>query len=191
MDTLYVLPLKVITTQALFLVVAIAIESYMIQRLMQYPPRKCIEYAASINLLSTVIGWLVFFSSPFFLPSILKLQIINYVVFGSWNATLLTWLIPLGFLTFFGTIGVEYLGFILLERFLSEKPFFDEAATLSGRRNFFQAVAVRPKQTKAGVTQPDILQAVISGNSFSYGIIFIVLVALQVTRVIGPISSIS
>ncbi|MEB3211214.1 MAG: hypothetical protein VKL39_07660 [Leptolyngbyaceae bacterium] len=184
MDTLYVLPLKIIATQVLFLVMAIAIEATIIQKQMEFPPRKCVEFATSINLLSTIVGWLFFFSSPFLLPTALKIQIINYIALGQWDPTIITWLIPVFFITFFGTIGIEWLGFVLLQRFLSDQPFFDTANLTSGRRLLFQAVAVRPRQSKAGVAQPDILQTVISGNALSYGVILILLVALQVTRVI-------
>ncbi|MEL6322253.1 MAG: filament integrity protein FraC, partial [Cyanobacteria bacterium J06626_14] len=168
-----------------FLVLAIAIEAFIIQQQLQYLPRKCIEYAASLNLLSTIIGWLIFFSSPFFLPDALKFQIVNYIAFGQLDAAILTWLIPLAFITFFGTIGIEWLGFLLLDHFLSDKPFFN-AATFTGRRNLFQAVAVRPRQSKSGISQPDILQAVISGNSFSYGVILVLLIALQFTDILEP-----
>jgi hypothetical protein len=184
MDTLYVLPLKVITTQVLFLVTAIAIEAFMIQRQMQYPPRKCIEYAASLNLLSTVVGWVVFFAAPFLLPRTIQFQIINYVAFRQLTPELLSWLVPIGFITFFGTIGVEYLGFLLLNNVLSEKPFFGLSSVMTERRNIFQAVAVQPKQTQAGVTEPDILQAVISGNSSSYLVLLIVLAVMKVIDVI-------
>ncbi|MEM9447837.1 MAG: filament integrity protein FraC [Cyanobacteria bacterium P01_E01_bin.6] len=184
MDVLYVLPLKVITTQALFLVMAIAIEAFIIQQQMEFSPRKSIEYSASLNLLSTVMGWLIFFTSPFFLPNGLKFQVLNYVAFGFGEATLITVLIPIGFLTFFGTIGIEWLGFSLLQRLLSEQPLLDTSVQTS-RRTFFQPI-VQMKQgsSSSGISQPDSLNAVLLGNSVSYGVIVIVLIALRVASVV-------
>ena len=58
---LYLIPFRLIVTQSLLIVVAIALEAIILRRFLQYPPRKSVEYSTSINLFSLVVGW-------FFLP---------------------------------------------------------------------------------------------------------------------------
>jgi hypothetical protein len=57
-----VLPLRAIALQILFLLIAIAIESSVLYRQLKISPRESVQYAATINLLSAVLGWLVIFT---------------------------------------------------------------------------------------------------------------------------------
>ena len=74
-----VLPLQTYLFQALFLLVAIALEASVLQRRLYLTRRTSVEYAISINLLTTVIGWLAFFLVQNLLPQPIKDQIISYI----------------------------------------------------------------------------------------------------------------
>src|SRR4028118_1728302 len=76
-----VLPLQTYLFQTLFLLVASALEARVLQRRLYLTRRTSVEYATSINLLTTVIGWLAFFLVQNLLPQPIKDQIISYVFF--------------------------------------------------------------------------------------------------------------
>ncbi|MCL1468335.1 filament integrity protein FraC [Argonema galeatum] len=77
-----VLPLRAFMFQILFLLMAIAVEAFIIQQKMSLPRRVSIEYAASLNLLSTILGWLIFFFIHPLLPFSFQKQLINFILFG-------------------------------------------------------------------------------------------------------------
>ncbi|NJL22105.1 MAG: hypothetical protein HC895_16875 [Leptolyngbyaceae cyanobacterium SM1_3_5] len=74
-----VVPLRTIVFQAMFVLIAIAIQSYIFRRQLQVSPRTSIEYAASIELLSVVAGWVLFFIVESLLPQVLRLQLFNFI----------------------------------------------------------------------------------------------------------------
>lgn len=76
-----VFPFPLIWFQFFFLLIAIAIEAYVFVKLLKFGRRKAIFYALSINLTSTIIGWLFFFSILPFLSEEIKLKIISYIFF--------------------------------------------------------------------------------------------------------------
>lgn len=185
MDLFYVLPLKVLTTQALLLLVAIAIEAFFIQQQMQCTPRKSIEYSASVNLLSTVIGWFSFFliSGNPVLPATMRLQVLNFVIFGNWETALFTWVVSLGFVTFLGVVVVEAVGFNLLQRLLNEQAPPPEKPPTQKRS--FTRPSIRPQQLVSGLSeQSDVLAAILISNVISSVVIVVLLIALQITSAV-------
>ncbi|HEY9747914.1 MAG TPA: filament integrity protein FraC [Allocoleopsis sp.] len=113
-----VLPLRAILFQLLFLLVAIAIESIVLQERLNLSRRISLEYSASINLLSTAIGWLFFFTLEPALPLAWKGPLMSYVLFNARSTNTNTLLIMLGLFTFFGTFIVELQGLELLQLLL-------------------------------------------------------------------------
>lgn len=118
-----VLPLRAIVLQCLLLSVSIAIESYVLYRLLrtadnqQISPKQSIQYAASIDLLSAVLGWFTIFS--FFnlgtsLPSgwtrDLEIALLNLLFFNQFSDQTLSFLIVGGFITFFASFIVKQVG---------------------------------------------------------------------------------
>jgi hypothetical protein len=99
-----------IAFQCLFLLVAIAIEGYVLQRRLQIVPRTSIEFAASVNLLSVLVGWLVFFGVEPVLPSTIQLQLINFILFSQWAPGMANWIVPAGFVTFFISFFIKLQG---------------------------------------------------------------------------------
>ncbi len=76
------LPVQTILYQSLFLLMATAIEGYILHRQLQLSRKTSIQYAASINLLSTLVGWLLFFFIQSRLPKNIKIQVISYIFFN-------------------------------------------------------------------------------------------------------------
>ncbi|WP_407650736.1 filament integrity protein FraC [Aerosakkonema funiforme] len=116
-----VLPLRAIMFQVLFLSIAIAVESFVLQKRLGLSRRVSIDYATSVNLLSTIFGWLIFFFLEPLLPQLLQKQLINFILFGNFftpsfflsssiyfNSTFLA------FLVFLLTFLIEFICFNLL-----------------------------------------------------------------------------
>lgn len=78
-----VLPLRGMMFQALFLLIAIALESFILHKNLNLSPRTSIECSASLNLFSTIVGWLVIFSVDPLLPEFLKRPLFNFILFGT------------------------------------------------------------------------------------------------------------
>ncbi|NJR39502.1 MAG: hypothetical protein HC781_12655 [Leptolyngbyaceae cyanobacterium CSU_1_4] len=81
-----VVPLRAIAFQIVFLLMAIAIEATVLHKQLNIPPKQSIQFAASINLLTTVAGWLVTFlllgtslSLPTPLLTELKIALMNFI----------------------------------------------------------------------------------------------------------------
>lgn len=116
-----VLPLRMIAFQCLFLLLAIAVEAWVFYRNLEITPRKSVEYAASINFLSTVVGWLVFLSLQTLLPAPLQLALMNYILFDQWSGDTLTLLVVTAMVTFFVSLLIKLFGLIALQRFLGDQ----------------------------------------------------------------------
>lgn len=112
-----VLPLRAIVYQSLFLLIAIAIEAWVLYRLLRTDPRQSIQYAASINLLCTIVGWLaffLFFSLVSALPSDattrFETNLIDFIFFDRWSSETATSLIFISFIMFFASFGIKQAG---------------------------------------------------------------------------------
>jgi hypothetical protein len=118
-----VLPLRAIVLQCLLLSVSIAIEAYVLYRMLRtadnqpISPKQSIQYAASIDLLSAVLGWFTVFS--FFnigtnLPSgwtrDVETALLNFLFFNQFSNQSLSFLIVGGFITFFASFIVKQVG---------------------------------------------------------------------------------
>lgn len=79
------LPIQTILFQLLFLLVAIALEAVALHRYLEISRKTSIDYATAINLLSTVIGWLIFFYLQPYLPNFFKEPLISYILFNSFS----------------------------------------------------------------------------------------------------------
>jgi hypothetical protein len=121
-----ILPLRAIAFQILFLLVAIAIEARIFRQRMNLDHKTCVRYAATVNLLSVVVGWIVFFTVEPFLPANLDAQLISYLFFDqlfqdSLSSSIPSIIIVVGFFIFFGTWLLKVEGLNLLEMILGTK----------------------------------------------------------------------
>lgn len=117
-----VFPLPAILFQFLFLLVAITIESFILNRQLKLSRKKSIDYAISINLFSLVLGWLGFFYIQGLLPPNLKGELISFLFFDRFITpqapNFNTFIILSGFLTFFSAFFIKLKGLDFLEALL-------------------------------------------------------------------------
>lgn len=120
-----VVPLRAIVFQFLFVLVAIAIEALILYRLLDIDYKTSAQYAISVNLFSTIVGWIAFFTCLRFIPPGIKIQLISYIFFeqffdNNWIETISPILILICAMIFFGTFWVKVKGLELLEFMLGK-----------------------------------------------------------------------
>lgn len=177
-----VLPLEMYLFQGIFLMVAIALEARVFHRRLYLPRRTSVEYATSINLLATVLGWLAFFGLQNLLPLPLKDQIISYIFFdrflGSQPESFYLTIISTGIVIFFAAFLIKLKGLQLLEAFLERAPENQNSLDLQPpklphhRRR--QGLSDRLDQTVSR-RDPNQATAVLLANSYSHSAILLLL----------------
>lgn len=116
-------PLRAIVTQFLFLLLSTAIEGYFFYSQLQFSHKKSIHYSLTLNLLSTLIGWLSFFYVQGVLSRSIKAQLLSFIFFNRFipNHSALNQipieLILIAFTAFFATFLIHYQGLKYLEYF--------------------------------------------------------------------------
>ncbi len=81
-----ILPVGVILFEFLFLLTAIPIEAYVLNRRLKFDKKTSMFYAISINLFSSTVGWIIFFLIEPILPIGLKSELISYIFFHNFRA---------------------------------------------------------------------------------------------------------
>jgi len=170
------LPLRAILFQCLFLCLAIAIESLILRWRLGYGRQTSVEYAMSMNFLSTIVGWVTFFFVQPLLPAPLREQLISYILFdqvysSEWFVGVNTLLILVALGTFFGTFVIELTGLNLLERILNRNQPVEEPTDKPVSQyydRFNQQKTIRASRYHALV--------ILIANAFSYTAILGVLV---------------
>jgi len=113
-----VLPIGAILFDFLFLLLAISIEASCFNTRLKFDKKTSVFYAISINLFSSVIGWVAFFIIEPILPIQLKSELINFIFFNNFKySNTQTIIILAAFIIFFGTFIVKLFllrGFSLL-----------------------------------------------------------------------------
>ncbi|WP_017716285.1 filament integrity protein FraC [Kamptonema formosum] len=115
-----VLPLRAILFQVLFLLIAVAIEAMILRWRLKMGPKKSVGYAASLNLLSTVAGWLIFFFAAPRLSPDLKAQLISYIFFNNFfsppaPSSPVFWIVQAATLIFFITLFIKIRSYQLFQ----------------------------------------------------------------------------
>lgn len=82
-----VFPFRTVLVQILMMFLAIAIESWFLQKLLKLGPKTSVEYTAILNLACTCVGWLVFFGIESVLSKDLREQLIGYILLGGGQNT--------------------------------------------------------------------------------------------------------
>lgn len=77
-----VFPFRTVLVQILIMFLAIAIESWFLQKLLKLGPKTSVEYTAILNLSCTCIGWLVFFGIESVISKDLRERLIGYILLG-------------------------------------------------------------------------------------------------------------
>ncbi|MBE9211707.1 filament integrity protein fraC [Plectonema cf. radiosum LEGE 06105] len=102
-------PFGLIIFDFLFLLVAIPIEAYILNKRLKFDKRTSAFYAISINVFSNAIGWIVFFliePSTFFRNY--KLGLLNFLLYNRLEDNIYGNIILAAFITFFGTLMVKF-----------------------------------------------------------------------------------
>lgn len=175
------LPLRAIAFQIVFLLLSIAIEAVILHRRLKISPQQSVQFATSINLLSTVLGWLVLFAFltlPGALPPNWSLNadvaLLNFVLFNQLSPGAASTLILLGFITFFASFFVKQLGLLSLKWLLQPTLNFRPASQSSSSQTKF--VMRDPRTRQQGDALPQ-AAAILAANAWSYSAIVLVLFA--------------
>ncbi len=167
-----VLPLRAIVFQLLFLFMAIAIEAAVLNQRLNLGRKVSMQYAATVNLLSTVIGWMVFFAIEPWLPSAARQLLVEYVFFGI--RTLPPTMVLIGFASFVLTFGLKLQGIEFLEQILEKSTLPvvtpQERGKFQGRKRHLEL---------AFNNAPNRPMAVLWANAFS----FVAITAILVIRI--------
>ena len=175
-----VLPLRAIAFQLLFLFMAIAIEAAVLNERLNLGRKLSMQYAATVNLLSTVVGWMVFFGIEPWLPTPARQLLVEYVFFGVRSVPPTIYLI--GFTAFVLTFALKLQGIEFLELLL-EKTTLPVAEESSGSRKF----QGRKKQLElSGNNQPNRPMAVLWANAFSFVAITVILIIRVLVDQMSP-----
>lgn len=164
-----VFPLRTIIFQCLFLLIAIAIEARVLQLRLALPYRTSVEYSTVINLLSTTIGWIAFFALDQLVPLEVKIQII---FFDRWISGTTTWIVPVGFFTFFSTFFVEAKGLDLLQLLL-------EVKTPQRQEVKASRITSSKRVDRSNRQSTDQAYTVLIANAFSYSAILILSILMR------------
>ncbi len=161
-----VFPLQTILFQFLLLLVGIAIESFILYRQLNLSQRRSIDYAISINLFSTILGWIVFFYVHPWLPRSLKSQLISYIFFDRFfpfaqSSNILTELILSGFVVFFATFIVKLKGLELLQMLLEAPPY--------GERQNQEKYNLQDFRLLTFNSNPHLTNTIFQANIYSFG----------------------
>ncbi|MEC4983569.1 MAG: hypothetical protein SAJ37_07545 [Oscillatoria sp. PMC 1068.18] len=176
------LPLPTILMQSVLLLVTIAIEALVLRNKLNLTRKTSIEYSLSINLYSTVIGWLIFFLLPFSENKFLELNFVSFVYFNNfyikpaeiWS---IYQTILLSCVIFFFLICVIELKLLdILEALLQTSEEHKKDPKASGK-----PVVLKKRITVALLkTEPSKVSAIIMANGFSYTMILAILFLLQI-----------
>lgn len=170
------LPLRAIVFQFLFLLCAIAIEGWILHRRLNLAHKVSMQYSATINLLSTVIGWLVFYAVYPLLPTSFKIHIISYIFFerfldSLWQPEIATNLVIVLLGCFFGTFLIELKSLDLLEFALGKREKKEVESAEKVPR-------FRGGRKSRSITKPDDRTfALFIANSCSFSVILLLLLA--------------
>ena len=173
-----VFPLKAIAFQLTFLLVAIAIEASVFRQRLRLGYQSSVQYAAAVNLLSTVAGWFAFLIAEPLVASALRVQIMSYVLFNQFlnNAMMpqIGWLILLvGLVAFFITLLIKLKGLELLMRINGTWTAPERPKQLTRDEKYALA---RSGQIRYQRPVPQFVTAVLQANALSFSAIFLLLV---------------
>ncbi|MEH1893042.1 MAG: filament integrity protein FraC [Nostoc sp.] len=164
-----IFPIGGILFDFLFVLIAIPIEAYVFHNRLKFDKKSSTFYAISINLFSSVIGWIIFFVSEPMLPIQLKSELINYIFFNYFTPKTQPLIILTAFGFFFATFLMKF--FILQVLLLLLNESFakkEEEPQTSQRRRWRSFNNLRLQST-------NLVTTTLIANSVSYTAITIIL----------------
>jgi hypothetical protein len=166
-----ILPIGAIFFEILFLLAAIPVEAYVLNKWLKFDKRTSIFYAIALNVFSSVIGWIVFFAAEPKLPIAFKAELINYVFFNKLqNPSISTMIVLLSFTIFLATFLVKFLLLKILINFMDEGGKKPETEIVSPQQR-------TSYMNMAKLQNTNLITATLIANSLSYSAItFIILI---------------
>ncbi|MGK7900125.1 MAG: filament integrity protein FraC [Hormoscilla sp.] len=161
-----ILPLRAVVFQILLTTVAIAVESLLLHKRLKLSRKTSLEYAVSLNFLTLFAGWYLFFVFFDTLPSQMKLNVIELILFNKASNQTLLLLFVAGVLTFFISLGIKLKGWQGLEYLRNEVLFaepLESNVQFIKTSNFFNPASVR-------------VLTILQAHSLSYSTISLLLV---------------
>lgn len=179
-----ILPLKTIVFQAMFLMVAVTIESGILRQRLRLGFKTSVQYAVGTNLAAVVVGWITFLVIEPLSPPEIKSQIISYILFdrlliNGWTTEIGAGLLVAGLVAFFATFYIKLEGLKLFLRSDDAWVIPKDPEKLSRRQRYAYARQGRSE------TQEDIsnfTNAVILANAASFTVILILLLLRAVAQ---------
>ncbi|MEB3289908.1 MAG: hypothetical protein VKI82_08330 [Leptolyngbya sp.] len=171
------IPLKAVVFQSMLLLVAIALEAMVLRQHLRLGYQTSVQYAATINLLTTSLGWIAFLSLEAVLPTALRQQVMSYVLFNrffdnSWLDVLPVMMVVAAIVVFFATYWVKLQSLSILVLLLGKAPAFDPPG-LSDRRR--RSVSRRGDPPAARSRTATYTLAVLQANALSFTAIGVLL----------------
>ncbi len=164
-----IFPIGGILFDFLFVLIAIPIEAYVFHNRLKFDKKTSTFYAISINLFSSVIGWLIFFVSEPMMPIQVKSELINYMFFDKFKSNTQALIVLTAFVIFFATFLMKF--FILRVLLLSlNEPVAkkEEESQTSHRQKWRRFSNIKLQNTYLVTT-------VLIANSLSYSAITVIL----------------
>ncbi|MCU0566910.1 MAG: hypothetical protein MUF49_09965 [Oculatellaceae cyanobacterium Prado106] len=175
-----VIPLRAIFFQIVLLLMAIAIEATVLhnQKQLDIDPRRSVQYASGINLLTTVLGWLVTFfilgAAAVIIPEPLRTQIqvalLSFIFFDQWTLDTLQFLVIVATFTFLISLVVKWLGVIGEDWLMKKAPPPTPEQPVEDHEPVFR----KPRRTVIRGIRPR-FNAVFLANAWSYSAILVAL----------------
>ncbi len=171
------LPLKAIVFQSMLLMVAIALEAMVLRQHLRLGYQTSVQYAATINLLATSLGWIAFLSLEAVLPTALRQQIMSYVLFSRfftnpWLESLPVMMVMTAIVVFFATYWVKLQSLSALVALLGKAPVL-EAPGLSDRGRSSAPRRGAPSAARSRTATYTV--AVLQANALSFTVIVLLL----------------
>ncbi|PSN15526.1 hypothetical protein C7293_06735 [filamentous cyanobacterium CCT1] len=189
LSELGMMPLRAIAFQSLLLMVAIVLEAMVLRQQLRLGYRTSMQYAATINLLATSLGWVAFLAIEAVLPLSLRSQVISYVLFNrfytnDWIDTLPVIVVVVAIAAFFITYWIKLQGLLWLLQLLGQKPIdtTPEAFEDSRRQRYERARRAQAEQQRSN--SPRAL-AVLQANALSFTAVLVLLLLVNQTGVVG------
>ncbi|GAB4233083.1 MAG: hypothetical protein Kow00121_61110 [Elainellaceae cyanobacterium] len=182
-----VLPLRAIVFQILFLLVAIAVEAAVFRRLLDPTPKpkQIVQYTVSINLLCTVVGWIVFFILFGFADALSAnwaADAIAFIFFNEWSQEIATTAILIAFVMFFASFavkqaGLDFLLWLTKQEKKSEQPagIVEEIGVPAVAATSRSRVIRVLRESRPSRNLPHHTRAVLFANAWSFSAISVIL----------------
>lgn len=189
LSELGILPLRAIAVQSMLLMVAIVLEAMVLRQQLRLGYRTSMQYAATLNLLATSLGWVAFLAIEAVLPLALRSQIISYVLFNrfytnTWYEVLPVVVVVVAIAAFFVTYWIKLQGLLWLLQLLGQKPVDDIPEAIEDNRRQRYERARRAQLEGRQGNSPRAL-AMLQANAASFTAVLVLLLLINQSGVLG------